>query len=62
LLLTKIIKSIEVLRLLFLTSQFYFVLNLAVGGVNNFFPDDAENPGGKPWLNTSPQVQVHPEI
>nr|AAZ08505.1 gram negative bacteria binding protein 2 [Mastotermes darwiniensis] len=37
---------------------FYFVLNLAVGGVNNFFPDDAENPGGKPWLNTSPQAST----
>jgi hypothetical protein len=44
---------------LFLISQFYFILNVAVGGVNNFFPDSAENPGGKPWLNTSPQVYIH---
>jgi beta-glucanase (GH16 family) len=33
--------------------EFYFVINLAVGGVA-FFPDDATNPGGKPWVNTSP--------
>lgn len=33
--------------------EFYFVFNLAVGGVNNFFPDNATNPGGKPWLNSS---------
>lgn len=33
--------------------EFYFVLNVAVGGVNHFFPDNAENPGGKPWNNTS---------
>jgi hypothetical protein len=39
--------------------QFYFILNVAVGGVNNFFPDGAENAGGKPWLNSSPKVPIH---
>ncbi|XP_030761869.1 beta-1,3-glucan-binding protein-like [Sitophilus oryzae] len=33
--------------------EFYLIINLAVGGVN-YFPDDATNPGGKPWSNTSP--------
>ncbi|CAH0546479.1 unnamed protein product [Brassicogethes aeneus] len=33
--------------------QFYLILNLAVGGTN-FFPDNASNPGGKAWSNTSP--------
>jgi len=33
--------------------EFYLIINLAIGGTNYFFPDDAENPGGKPWLNTS---------
>ncbi|KAJ4427903.1 beta-1,3-glucan-binding protein-like [Periplaneta americana] len=37
---------------------FYFVLNLACGGVNYYFPDDAQNPGGKPWLNTSPAAST----
>ncbi|KDR21211.1 beta-1,3-glucan-binding protein-like [Zootermopsis nevadensis] len=37
---------------------FYFILNVAVGGVNDFFPDGAQNPGGKPWLNTSPQAST----
>ncbi|XP_062507119.1 beta-1,3-glucan-binding protein-like [Corticium candelabrum] len=31
--------------------KFYFVINLAVGGTNGYFPD---NQGGKPWSNTSP--------
>jgi hypothetical protein len=35
--------------------DFYLILNLAVGGVN-YFPDGVSNPGGKPWLNTSPTV------
>jgi len=30
-------------------------MNVAVGGTG-YFPDDATNPGGKPWLNTSPTV------
>jgi hypothetical protein len=47
------------LNLSFLISQFYIVLNVAVGGVNNYFPDGAENPGGKPWSNTSPRVCIH---
>lgn len=33
--------------------QFYLIINLAVGGTN-FFPDNSVNPGGKPWVNTSP--------
>jgi hypothetical protein len=37
--------------------QFYFVINLAVGGVNGYFPDNAENPGGKPWSNNSTRVR-----
>jgi hypothetical protein len=52
--------SCWVLNLSFPVSQFYFIFNVAVGGVNYYFPDDAQNPGGKPWLNTSPQVCIHP--
>lgn len=33
--------------------KFFIVLNLAVGGTG-YFPDDATNPGGKPWSNQSP--------
>nr|CAD7442858.1 unnamed protein product [Timema bartmani] len=33
--------------------QFYIILNMAVGG-NDFFPDNSNNPSGKPWSNTSP--------
>jgi hypothetical protein len=36
--------------------EFYLILNIAVGGTNGFFPDGVANPGGKPWLNTSPVV------
>lgn len=36
-------------------SEFYLILNLAVGGTA-YFPDGAVNPGGKPWLNTSPRA------
>ncbi|KAJ8877933.1 hypothetical protein PR048_022392 [Dryococelus australis] len=36
--------------------EFYILLNVACGGVNGYFPDDATNPRGKPWLNTSPKV------
>lgn len=35
--------------------EFYIILNLAVGGTS-YFPDTASNPGGKPWLNTSPRA------
>ncbi|KDR21213.1 beta-1,3-glucan-binding protein-like [Zootermopsis nevadensis] len=38
--------------------QFYLILNLAVGGVNGYFPDNADNPGGKPWSNNSPQAST----
>ncbi|ENN78827.1 hypothetical protein YQE_04710, partial [Dendroctonus ponderosae] len=34
--------------------KFYLIINLAVGGTNSFFGDENENPGGKPWKNTSP--------
>lgn len=30
--------------------EFFFVLNLAVGGTNNYFPD-VGNANGKPWRN-----------
>jgi beta-glucanase (GH16 family) len=39
--------------------EFYLQIQLAVGGVSKYFPDvndDIENPGGKPWLNDSPQA------
>ncbi|KAJ8916920.1 hypothetical protein NQ315_013391 [Exocentrus adspersus] len=35
--------------------EFFLIINLAVGGTG-YFPDDATNPGGKPWLNTSPHA------
>lgn len=35
--------------------EFYIVINLACGGLA-FFPDQADNPGGKPWLNSSPMA------
>jgi hypothetical protein len=35
--------------------QFYLMLNVAAGGIA-YFPDAAQNPGGKPWTNNSPQV------
>ncbi|XP_059608689.1 beta-1,3-glucan-binding protein-like [Phlebotomus argentipes] len=35
--------------------EFYCIINLAVGGTG-YFPDDAVNPGGKPWLNSSPRA------
>lgn len=32
--------------------EFYFILNLAVGGTNSFFPDNMSYPpNGKPWNN-----------
>jgi hypothetical protein len=39
--------------------EFYLQIQLAVGGVSKYFPDvdeSIENPGGKPWLNDSPQA------
>lgn len=33
--------------------EFYLIINLAVGGIN-YFPDEGDNPGGKPWRNDSP--------
>jgi hypothetical protein len=35
--------------------EFYLIMNVAVGGVA-FFPDNAQNPGGKPWSNNSPRA------
>lgn len=29
-------------------------MNLAVGGTNNFFPDNGNQNGKKPWANSSP--------
>ncbi|XP_044270616.1 beta-1,3-glucan-binding protein-like [Tribolium madens] len=37
--------------------EFYIILNLACGGTA-YFPDDATNPGGKPWVNTSPTAST----
>nr|AFR46662.1 gram-negative bacteria binding protein [Parcoblatta sp. PS] len=37
---------------------FYFAINVACGGVNYYFPDNADNPGGKPWSNTSPAAST----
>jgi len=39
--------------------KFYFVLNLAVGGTNSYFPDSAKGPYTKPWKNSSPNVSIH---
>ncbi|XP_049865948.1 beta-1,3-glucan-binding protein-like isoform X2 [Pectinophora gossypiella] len=36
--------------------KFYIIMNLAVGGTNGYFPDDASNPAPKPWPNNSPQA------
>jgi len=37
--------------------DFYLVLNLAVGGTNGYFPDDAQNsPNPKPWTNDAENV------
>jgi hypothetical protein len=37
--------------------EFYLVINLAVGGIS-YFPDEAVNPSGKPWLNSSPKAST----
>ena len=34
-------------------SEFYLIINLAVGGTNSYFPDGV---GGKPWTNQSPNA------
>ncbi|XP_049779843.1 beta-1,3-glucan-binding protein-like [Schistocerca cancellata] len=35
--------------------EYYIIINLAVGGTNGYFPDNAQNTGGnKPWINSSP--------
>ena len=35
-------------------SEFYLIINVAVGGVNGYFPDNAVNGGhDKPWENSS---------
>lgn len=37
--------------------DFYIIINLAVGGTNYYFPDDAKNENGaKPWNNSSPMA------
>lgn len=35
--------------------EFYLIVNVAIGATNGYFPDDSQNPGGKPWKNNSPQ-------
>lgn len=47
-------KTSSNLRMAPFDQEFYIILNLAVGGVS-YFPDGASNPGGKPWLNSSPR-------
>lgn len=37
--------------------EFYLLINNAVGGTA-YFPDDVENPGGKPWHNQSPAAST----
>ncbi|KAF4524467.1 hypothetical protein B566_EDAN013081 [Ephemera danica] len=32
--------------------DFHLILNLACGGTNGYFPENARNPGGKPWRNS----------
>ncbi|KAK9891858.1 hypothetical protein WA026_017346 [Henosepilachna vigintioctopunctata] len=36
--------------------NFYLIVNVAVGGTSGYFPDNASNPGGKPWKNSSPNA------
>lgn len=36
--------------------EFFLIINLAIGGTNGYFPDNIDNPGGKPWANWSPQA------
>jgi len=39
--------------------EFYFVMNVAVGGTNGYFGDDLINGNGpKPWHNLSPQAML----
>lgn len=38
--------------------QFHFVLNLAVGGTNYFFPDNGNRNGEKPWRNSAPSTAL----
>lgn len=34
--------------------EFFFIMNLATGGTNGYFPDGVTNPHPKPWSNQSP--------
>jgi hypothetical protein len=36
-------------------TAFYLIINLAVGGTNGWFPDNA---GNKPWLDNSPTAML----
>lgn len=36
--------------------DFYLILNLAAGGTNGYFPDEATNSPPKPWSNQSPNA------
>lgn len=39
-----------------LLGQFYVIVNVAVGGINGFFSDDANYGVTKPWNNCSPHA------
>lgn len=36
--------------------EFFLIINVAIGANNGYFPDNVQNPGGKPWRNGSPQA------
>lgn len=40
----------------FYYAQFYFIINVAVGGTNGYFPDGNNTIHQKPWNNTSPSA------
>lgn len=44
--------------------QFYFIINLAVGGLNEYFPSNAKNEGGaaRPWSATSKSVSKSTQV
>ena len=44
--------TVKLTFVFWLILQFHFIVNVAVGGTNGFFPDSAVNLGGdKPWKN-----------
>ena len=49
--------SILLLKDCVFSSQFYLILNVAVGGPGGFFPDGVSNAGGpKPWKNSDSET------